>query len=220
MERNSEKNDSKSRRGLLDPGIFPIFIPQAMFGLIFTIVSFYIGYYHGDFILPTSEASGAGNIHLSSRLSYALCCSFPMLLSLYAGILVVATKRGLTAAVNPLAGNERVVQLHKNYLANTLEQFVVGLMLMLIIAAYADSLQVLRLLPVYSIVFTTSRIFFWIGYSISPFYRTIGMSIGFLSTYVLFGVVFYYMWTKGLQAAVLGNTQLLGGSHPLEHQEL
>lgn len=213
MKRDS---DSKRSRGLFDPGIFPIFITQAMSGLIFTTVSFYIGYYHGDFILPASETAGA---HLSSRLAYALCCSVPMLFSLYAGILVVATKRGLTAAVNPLAGNEHVVQLHKNYLANTLEQFVVGLTLMLIIATYTDSPQVLRLLPVYSTVFTTSRIFFWIGYSISPFYRTVGMSIGFQSTFILLGMVFYYSWTKGLPA-VLENTQLLGGSHPLEHQEL
>ena len=59
---------------------------------------------------------------------------------------MTATKRALTGAANPLSGNGHYVQVHKNYTTNTLEQFVVGVTLMLIIAAYTDNPQVLRLL--------------------------------------------------------------------------
>ena len=59
---------------------------------------------------------------------------------------MTATKRALTGAANPLSGNGHYVQVHKNYTTNALEQFVVGVTLMLIIAAYTDNPQVLRLL--------------------------------------------------------------------------
>ena len=222
MDKDQCKNDchrGRGRKGLLDPDVMPIFIPQVLFGFIFTTISFYIGYYHGDFILPTLTTTGARNIDLSARLAYALCCSLPMILSLFAGIQMVGIRRGLTSAVNPLSGNEGLIQVDKNYLSNTLEQFVVSFTLMLITAAYADSTQVLRLLPVCSAVFTTGRILFWIGYKISPIYRGVGMSTGFMSTYIMLGITLYYSWARGL-AAVLSMPLQLNDSYTLGHEEL
>ena len=216
MNKDLQKSDSE-RVGIYEPGFFRVYIPQLVLALIITVASFYIGNYHGDFILLSS---GAGNMHLSARLAYALCCSLPMLLSLYAGIEVITIQRSVTAAANPLAGNEHLIQLHKNYVTNTLEQLFVGLTLMLIVAAYTDSPQVLRLLPVYSVLFTIARIIFWIGYSITHLYRALGMAINFFCNYVMFGMVFYYTLTKG-PAAVLGSAQLLSESTLAEgHQEL
>ena len=219
MDKETQKNNIKTSKGIFDQDKRSIFFPQFLFGLCFTILNFYIGYYHGDFILSSTP-----DIHLvSSRLAYAVCCSTPMLLSLFAGIAMVGNKRALSGAVNPLSGNEGIVQVDKNYISNTLEQFAVALTLMLTVAAYTDSVQVLRLLPVYSIVFTVSRILFWIGYSIHPLYRTTGMSMTFLSSYIMFGIVLYYSWTKG-PAAVLASTLLSnespGGPSTQGHQEL
>ena len=203
-DRAKKCGDYQKSRGILDPGILQIFAPQVLLGAVFTTLSFYIGYYHGDFILPTHNTSDSESIHLNARLAYAICCSLPMLLSLFAGIKRVAIKRAQTKAADPLSGSEHYVQVHKNYTTNTLEQFVVGLTLMLIIAAYTDNPQVLRLLPVYSFVFTSGRIIFWIGYSIYPIYRAVGMAANFTSSYIMLGVAIYYSWTNGL-AAVLGN---------------
>ena len=220
MAMQKEPGDNQKSKGLLDCNVFPVFVAQGMFGAIFTILSFYIGYCHGEFILPTINTLDSGSFLLSARLAYAICCSLPMLLSLFAGIEIISLKRALTGAVNPLSGNEHYVQVHKNYTTNTLEQFVVGLTLMLIMAAYTDNPQVLRLLPVYSFVFTVSRILFWIGYNIHPLYRTIGMSGSFISTFIMFGMAIYYCWTNGL-AAVLGYQQsVLNYSSQVGHQEL
>lgn len=220
MDKDLQNKDNEQRsKGIFDPGFFPIFTLQGILGLTFTLLSFYIGYYHGDFILPALTTPANANMHLSARLAYALCSSLPMLLSLYAGIEVISIKRACTAAVNPLAGNESLVQVDKNYLSNTLEQFVVSLTLMLTIAAYTDSPQVFRLLPVYSTVFMLGRIFFWIGYRISPFYRTVGMSTTFVSSYIMFGIVFYYSWTRGL-ASLLGSKAPTNGTDSVGHQEL
>ena len=163
MDKERGKKYRKSR-GILNPDILQVFLLQVLLGATFTILSFYIGYYHGEFILPSSNASES-RIHLNNRFAYAICCSFPMLLSLIAGIKRVAIKRAQTGAADPLSGNESFVQVHKNYTTNTLEQFVIGLALMLIVAAYTDNPQVLRLLPVYSFVFTVGRIVLdWVQY--------------------------------------------------------
>ena len=150
------KKYQKSRsRGILDvdPGILQIFLPQVLLGATFTILSFYISYHHGEFILPSFDNYTRRKIHLSNQFVYATSCSFPMLLSLLAGIKRITMKQAQTRATDSLSGNEHFVKLHKNYTTNTLEQFVVGLTLILIIAAYTDNLQVLRLLSVYSFVF-------------------------------------------------------------------
>ena len=225
MERDHPKSDvreTEKSRGVFERDIYPVFFLQALTGLVFTALSFYIGYYHGEFILSTINIPPTGtSTSISNRLGYAICCSLPMLISLIAGVQMTATKRALTGAANPLSGNERYVQIHKNYTTNTLEQFVIGVTLMLIIAAHTDNPQVLRLLPVYSFVFTVSRILFWIGYTIYPFYRTLGMSTGFMSTFFMVGMAIYYSWTNGL-AAVLGYQQLLDNlsDGQLGHQEL
>ena len=216
---STKKQSTQRSWGILDHDKWSLFMPQWLFGLSFTVLSFYIGYYHGEFILPTSATESVVNTHISSRLAYAVCCSTPMILSLFAGIAMVGNKRALSSAVNPLSGHEDIVQVDKNYVLNTLEQFVIALTLMLTVAAYTDGLQVLRLLPVYSMVFTVGRILFWIGYSMHPLYRTTGMSMTLVSCYVMFGIVLYYSWTKG-PAAVLGEALLPSDLNSMGHQEL
>ena len=117
MERDHPKSDvqeTEKSRGVFEHDIYPIFIPQALTGLVFTALSFYIGYYHGEFILSTINCNTpqtGTSASISSRLAYAICCSLPMLLSLFAGIQMTAMKRALTGAANPLSGNEHYVQI-------------------------------------------------------------------------------------------------------------
>ena len=80
-----------------------------------------------------------------------------MILSLFAGIQMVKSMRATSAAVNTLSGHKDIIQVDKNYVSNTLEQFMIALTLMLTVAVYTDSLQVLRLLPVYSVLFAVGR---------------------------------------------------------------
>ena len=199
-QRTPRKTKVSSRerpRGLRDPNIRRLFLPQLLVGLTFTAIIFHIGYFHGGFILPTSSEN---ILDLNSRLSYALRCSFPMILSLFAGIVATSLKRRLSDAINPLSGHENLVQVEKNYLANTLEQVAVGLTLMLIVATYVESVQVLRLLPVYSMTFMFGRLLFRIGYRKTNYcaYRETGMSVNFGSTFLMMCIVVYYVCTKGI----------------------
>lgn len=212
-------------RGLYDPNIRKLFLPQLLAGLTFTTTIFYIGYYHGGFILPTTQSS-ENILDLNFRLSYALRCSFPMILSLLAGIVATSVKRRLSDAINPLSGHENLVQVEKNYLANTLEQLAVGLSLMLIMATYAESTQVLRLLPVYSVAFTLGRLLFRIGYRKTNYcaYRETGMSLNYGSTFIMMCIVVYYVCTRGISYGLPGfywtRTLIIQSTHCMLQQLL
>ena len=184
-------------KGICDPKVGAIWFPSVGLGFSFTLLSYYTSYFHGDFILPAGES-----VELSARLAYALRCSFPMVISLLVGILIIGAKRAFTDAVNPLSGNDGPLLVDKLYLSNTLEQFVVGLTLMLTIATYAETPQVLRLLPAYSFVFTVGRVLFRVGYSYHGMYRSLGMSMNLGAVFVMVIVAAYYVCTGGLTSGL------------------
>ena len=196
MKDMNKEKPPVTKKGMCDPRIGALCIPQVCLGSTFSFLSFYVGYFHGEFILPSTSSSE--RVDLSSKLAYALRCSFPMLITLIAGIMIIAAKRALTKAINPLSGNDGLILVDKLYLSNTLEQFVVGLTLMLIIATYTDSPQLLRLLPVFSAVFTIGRVLFRIGYGFHGMYRATGMSMNFGAMYVMIIIAAYHVSTKDL----------------------
>ena len=187
---------------------------QILVGTLIVVLVLYTGYYHGNFIpVPVST-------DLASRLAFALRCSLPMVVVLFAAIVLVAIKRAATAAVNPLSGNEGIVQLEKNVLSNTFEQFVISFTLMMIAATYLDSPQMLKLLPLYSFLFVVGRILFRIGYGINPLFRTVGMSITFNATIIIFGVVIYSTLSKGLVYGLQEETLDVGRSVSVNKEDL
>ncbi|KAL5460486.1 hypothetical protein EMCRGX_G033937 [Ephydatia muelleri] len=118
---------------------------------------YYSGYYHVSIVpLPTS-------IDLVAKLSYTIRCAFPMVLVLFFFIMNVGNKRFVTAAIDPLGGNEHIVQLEKNVLTNTLEQFVLSFTLMLVAATYLDTVEKMKIIALYSFAFVIGRVLFRIG---------------------------------------------------------
>ena len=180
---------------------FKLFLFLNLLGYSITGSTFYFGYYYGDFIpvpVPPPGSNYTTTIDMSIRLAFALRCSIPLALCLLAAVALVGNKRSVTDAVDPLSGNEHIVQIDKNFLANTLEQCVMGLIFMLVVASYAETPQELRLLPIYAAVFTVARILFRIGYGIHYLLRAFGMSANFCADFVVIGVALYSLATKGL----------------------
>lgn len=182
---------------------FKLFFFLNLLGYGITSSTFYYGYHYGDFI-PTPAASiGHGSNSaviddMSIRLAFAIRCALPLALSLFFAVAMVGNKRAVSDAVDPLSGNEHMVQLDKNFLANTLEQCVIGFILMLVVASYAETPQELRLLPIFATVFVVSRVVFRIGYSVHHMLRVLGMSGNICCNYVLIGVAVYSFAAKGL----------------------
>ena len=179
---------------------FPLFISQFILAVILVVFMFYGGYYHCSSIpMPTS-------VDLPSRLAFALRCTLPMAAVLFLSIVHVGNKRALTAAVDPMSGNESMVQLDKNFLTNTLEQFVVAFVITLTAATYLDTAEELKLLPIYAFMFVAGRIAFRIGYGLSPWLRVTGMACNFYSTFLMLVVLVCLISTRGFLYGLGGPT--------------
>ena len=182
---------------------FKLFFFLNLLGYTITTSTFYFGYHYGDFIPVPAPPGGSSNtttttIDMSIRLAFALRCCIPLALCLFAAVALVGNKRAVTDAVDPLGGNEHIVQIDKNFLANTLEQCVIGLIFMLVVASYAETPQELRILPIFAVVFSVARILFRIGYGVHHLLRAFGMSANICANYVIIGVALYSLVTKGL----------------------
>lgn len=186
-------------------GVFtylPLFFTHFFAGFVCIVATLYIGYYHCDFIpVPAST-------DLIHRLAFALQCTLPMVVVVFVAILMVMNKRGFTKAVDPLSGNESILQLDKNVLWNTLEQFVIGFSLLLIASTVFKTTEQLKLIPIYSFLFVFGRIAFRVGYGISSKHRAFGMSmnlhiVGFMLIYL-----FYLFLTGDIFAGTLSRDEL------------
>ena len=174
---------------------------QTFFSLVTTVSIFYVGYYQFPCLpVPASD-------DFSSKLVYTFRCAFAPLVVLVAAVMMVGNMRRTTAAGNPLAGKEHLLQLQKNFLTNTLEQFVVFLVSTLVLITYLQG-EEMRLVPLYAITFLVGRILFRIGYGVAFYYRGWGMRTNFMSQGFIIGLTVYLMITRGFMfgiAAVTGS---------------
>eukprot|EP00731_Ephydatia_muelleri_P030798 Em0022g312a len=185
----SEGDKAKPKAGGLDLTTLlqvETFVVGAMLAI------FYGGYYYCDFIpVPAS-------LDLATRLAFTLRCLFPAVVVLAFFIVSVGMKRVSTGALNPLGNKEHLVQVHKNILTNTVEQFLVFAVCSLTLATYLETSTEMKLIPLYTVAFVAGRVLFRIGYVISPQYRAFGMHLNFGSTGFVLAKVIYLQLTKGL----------------------
>ena len=186
-----EQEDGRFKRLPYSQESSCVYFLQFTLSLVTVATILYGGYYHCHSIpIPASNDFG-------EKLLYTLrYCTFPQAIFLLAAIMRVGSKRGSTRAINPLSGNEHIVQTEKNILMNTVEQLLCFLLLMLALTTYLEA-EEMRIIPLYSLAFIAGRVFFMIGYTISPKYRSVGMSINFYTNFFSVGHIIYLMFTCG-----------------------
>lgn len=84
----------------------------------------------------------------------------------------VVHKRIMSRAIDPLSGNEYIVEEANKILNNSLEQFILSLFSQIILLAYITPEQTMTLIPLINGWHLVGRIAFWLGY---PMYRTFGV---------------------------------------------
>lgn len=119
----------------------------------------------------------------------------------------VSNKRGSTPAANPLSGNEKFLQVEKNILTNTLEQTTLAFFIVLSLTVYLDQPE-MKIVPLFMTSFVVGRALFIFGYKIDPRFRSCGMILSLGSTLVMFGVIGYTIYSRGLLTAVTGKDEL------------
>ena len=182
-----------------------ITIPVLALATVVTI--FYGGYY----FCPSLPVPAS--MDFTSKLIYTVRCIFPPLMVLQVAIMLVGKGRGTSKAINPLAGQDNLIQLQKNFLSNTLEQFVAFMVCTLVLITFLNTPEEMRLVPLYTTAFVIGRILFRIGYGISWKYRGCGMLVNFSSTWFITGLIIYFMFTRGFMFG-LDTTTVPSGTNP------
>ena len=118
----------------------------------------------------------AGMADLAARMLVALkCCALAALFCLFGGVEAVAHERLQSAAFDPLAGHETTrLRVNKQYLQNTLEQFVLFAVGLFGLAAYSETGGEMRAVIATTVVWIAFRFAFWIGYHKSAAMRGLG----------------------------------------------
>lgn len=123
-------------------------------------------------LIPPAAAAAS----LAGRLLFALKCSATAILFTFVlGVEAVAHERFTSAAFDPLAGHvTRRLAINLRFLQHTLEQLVIFLPGLFLLAAWAPPGSVQTVVAA-SLVWTLSRLVFWIGYHIGPEKRVAGL---------------------------------------------
>lgn len=170
--------------------------------MVIVVTILYAGYYYFHSI-PVPKSN-----EFSEKLLYTLrYCTFPQAMFLMFAIFRVGRKRGSTPALNPLSGNEHLLQTEKNVLMNTVEQLLCFLLFMLVLTTYLEPLE-MRIIPLLSVTFIVGRILFMVGYSFSPKHRLLGMSMNFFSNFFSIGYIIYLMYIRGFMYGTFTNASV------------
>ena len=142
---------------------------------------------------------GLNRLHvhsLSDRVIFTVRHQLPGLLAILISVLHVSLTRAFTLAVNPLSGNEHLVEVGNRVLQNTVEQYLLTAVNQLILATHVTEAH-LRFIPLISVTFLIGRILFLVGYIRSPNYRGLGFNLSFLPVLAMTAANIYYSTTLG-----------------------
>lgn len=108
----------------------------------------------------------SGMEEAAARLVFAVkCVAVATLFTLALGVEAVAHERLRSPAIDPLAGNETArLRVNQRYLQNTLEQLAMFASGLLGLAVYCPDGTPMRTVVATAVVWTTTRIAFWLGY--------------------------------------------------------
>ena len=128
------------------------------------------------------------------RLIFTIQLLFLDCFSLLFAIYAVISRRVSTIAINPLDPKGQIfVEQRQRILQNTLEQFVVKVILSLTLCTILESNELI-LLPVFTFLFLLGRLTFALGY---PKYRSFGFIMHITSNTFVIGLISYRLFING-----------------------
>ena len=156
-----------------------------------------MGYYHCPSI-PVPQS-----LDFTKKVVYTFRCLFPVLLLLPLSVIGVIYHRIVFAVPDPLSGCEHIIQLSKNNLSNTIEQYSILFLSSMILITFLASPEEMRLIPLYSLTFVIGRALFRIGYGASnSVFRLWGAHINMQASFFIITLIIYFMATRGFMFGI------------------
>ncbi|XP_026876199.2 transmembrane protein 79 isoform X1 [Electrophorus electricus] len=137
------------------------------------------------------------------RLVYTLRCAFFATFPIVLGMLVQGVSRLKFGVLRPLytvrqMGREVVV--HGNYVRDSLHLYILYFIQLAVTATYIDQ-DMLKLVPLLTIIFVFGRLIYWTCVSLGSSVRALGFGLSFFPLLALLGVNLYFVCSStGLEA--------------------
>lgn len=138
------------------------------------------------------------------RVVYTLRCAFFAIIPILLGVVVQGVARLRYSALEPLYQSKlvnREVAVHWHYVNDSLALFLFYFMQLAVMATYISQ-DLVKLVPLLTIIFVFGRLIYWICLSLGSSIRGLGFGFSFFPILVMLGVNLYYVCSSVGQGAI------------------
>ncbi|XP_033949747.1 transmembrane protein 79-like [Pseudochaenichthys georgianus] len=129
------------------------------------------------------------------RVVYTLRCAFFAIIPIMLGVLVQGVARLRYSALKPLYESalvHREVAVHWHYVNESLALFLFYFLQLAVMATYISQ-DLVKLVPLLTIIFVFGRLIYWLCLSLGSSFRGLGFGFSFFPILVMLGVNLYYI---------------------------
>ncbi|XP_056336008.1 transmembrane protein 79 isoform X1 [Danio aesculapii] len=129
------------------------------------------------------------------RLIYTLRCAFFATIPIILGVLAEGVSRLRFRSLQPVcvdALQKRELCVHRHYVRESLHLFLLYFLQLSVMATYTHQ-QMLRLVPLLTVIFVFGRLIYWVCVAFGSSVRALGFSLSFLPLLVLLGANLYFI---------------------------
>ncbi|XP_072226270.1 uncharacterized protein [Leuresthes tenuis] len=138
------------------------------------------------------------------RVMYTLRCSFFAIIPIVLGVVVQGVARLRYSALKPIFQGEPVnkeVMVHWHFVNESLALFLFYFLQLAVMATYISQ-DLLKLVPLLTIIFVFGRLIYWLCLSLGSTIRAFGFGFSFFPIFVMLGVNLYYVCSSVGQGSV------------------
>ncbi|XP_071239953.1 uncharacterized protein [Salvelinus alpinus] len=129
------------------------------------------------------------------RLVYTLRCSVFAVVPIILGWMVLGVSRMRLGDVKPLRELEaREVGVHRRYVDDSVTLFLLYFLQLAVMAPYLSQ-DLLKLVPLLTIIFAFGRLMYWVAAALGSSVRGFGFGLSFLPTVAMLGANLYFIFT-------------------------
>ncbi|XP_029597362.1 transmembrane protein 79 [Salmo trutta] len=145
------------------------------------------------------------------RLVYTLRCSVFAVVPIILGWLVLGVSRMRLGNVKPLCEVEaREVGVHRRYVDDSVTLFLLYFLQLAVMAPYLSQ-DLLKLVPLLTIIFAFGRLMYWVAAALGSSVRGFGFGLSFLPTVAMLGANLYFIFTMDAGGTIF--------AHDVVHQQ-
>ncbi|KAM4724732.1 uncharacterized protein FYW61_013043 [Anableps anableps] len=138
------------------------------------------------------------------RVLYTLRCSFFAVIPIMLGVLVQGIARLRFSALKPLYQGDLVnkeVMVHWHYVNESLSLFLFYFLQLAVMATYISQ-DLLKLVPLLTIIYVFGRLIYWLCLALGSSFRGFGFGFSFFPILVMLGANLYYVCSSAGQGSV------------------